>query len=266
MSSKKVVQSDVASAKNSLAGLEARPAKRRRKDKPKPSRLASDLYKDTLGKWMWKEKLSCGGSWDTLAERIKQAWPGQQLSGPTVNKWGDGTYTEELRRDRLALLARYRKTTPEVIQAWLESGIEPKALKEGSPPAPPCESSVQSLNLESLSISEMLDLIEVLCAKIRDRCEKEEPVSKRPYKGLSQISAFIQSLMRIRGLTRAELAKETGIGMDLLDFALDSHSPLSGEDLATLSDGLTKVSPRTLSHDLLNQMNRSSILHPELKG
>lgn len=267
MSSKKVVQSDVASAKESLAGLEERPAKRRRKGVSKSPKRASELYKTTLSKWMWEEKAKCGGSWDILTERILQAWPGQRLSGPTTIKWGDGTYTEELKRDRIELLARYKKTTPEAFQAWLESGIEPKVLKEGSSPAPRRKTSVQGLDLEGLSLSEILDLIEVLCAKIRDReQEQEETVSNHPPKGCSQISAFIYSLMRVRKMTRAELAKETGLRMVLLDLALDSHFPLSNKDLADLTSGLTKICPRTLSQDLLFQMNSADILYTKLKG
>lgn len=276
MSSKKVVQGDVASAKDSLAGLEARPAKRRRKGVSKSPKRASDLYKTTLGKWMWEEKAKCGGSWDALTERILQAWPGQRLTGPTVIKWGDGTYAEELKRDRIELLARYKKTTPEALQAWLETGVE--SAGENAPSSdgsneevhPSSKAGILVKELAEASYQELLNALEIILVRLRSFAGEQAKENKIMQQGDRAVSHLIQVLMVEQGLDRQGFADLIHLDRAILDLALDSYEPLPAKSLQRLAHALSRVAPFTVSLDLLKRMNqevqsREAAGNPELE-
>lgn len=263
-SSKKVERGDVASAKDSLAGLEVRPARRRRKGASKSPKQANDLYKATLSKWMWEEKAKCGGSWDVLVERILQAWPGQRLTGPTVIKWGDGTYAQELKRDRIELLARYKKTTPEAFQAWLETGVDPSgenssppellAANEGAHPSPKTDTLVKEL--AKASYQELLNALEIILLRLRTLTAGAIKESKIMPQSDRSVSQLIHVLMVEQGLDRQKFAELIKLDRAVLDLAIDSLEPLSSKNLQQLANALSRVAPLTLSADLLKRMNQ----------
>jgi hypothetical protein len=207
-----------------------------------------EQYIGRLHEWLMAERLQFP-SWAAFAAYLTSLVPGQSITDATLTNWRDGKFSKPLDYSRLAMIAAYKKTTPDVIQAWLEGRlteegsviIQPEA--GGSTPSPFVRSIARRLKQASLAeISAVLDLASQRLHQIQSEDTNMDAGEAGTEQG-SLIAMAVSSMLLIADIDPEEFGRRIGVTEEELSLVLSTDAPIPRALINRIGDGLRTLGP-----------------------